>query len=158
MAAATGSIVGWLVGNGAVALAAGWLGRKSWGRSKRIKQAVPTWPTTDGIIAKSQYITTAATENSSAQTYLYVVYDYSVAGKKIRQKKKVYENSLFSELEAKYPVNAPAQIHYDPAKPSRSTFDARVMDEGQLVAILSYFVAILAALFFAVGLYALIFK
>jgi Protein of unknown function (DUF3592) len=125
-------------------------------RSKRFAKVAISWPTTEGTIAKAQYVTQSGGENSGQQTYYYVSYRYAVGGNQYSRSVKIYEETLFAEMQQKYPANASAEVHYDPAKPKRSTLDLRLLDEGKSWAILSYVAAAISLLLLAISLYVMI--
>jgi hypothetical protein len=132
------------------------LGRWLSSRSKRVAEAAISWPTTIGTIARAQYVTQSGGENSGQQTYYYVSYRYTVGGTQYSRSAKIYQSSLFAEMQQKYTANASAEVHYDPAKPKRSTLDLRLLDEGKSWAILSYVAAAVALLILAISLYVMI--
>ncbi len=125
-------------------------------RASQIAERAAHWPTTSGVISKTQYVTTPSTEGSGAQTYLYIVCDYAIGGKKYSRNTKIYQESLFGEMQARYPAGATATVFYDPQKPKRATIDLRLLDEGKTNAILCYFGAGMALFMLAISVYVMI--
>jgi hypothetical protein len=132
------------------------LGRSLSSRSKRFAEAAISWPTTMGTIAKAQYVTQSGGENSGQQTYYYVSYRYAVGGTQYSRSVKIYQETLFAEMQRKYTANGSAEVQYDPVKPKRSTLDLRLLDEGKSWASLAYVGAVLSLVILAISFYVMI--
>ena len=131
------------------------LGRGLWTRAKRIGELAKSWPTTPGTVTASRYLTQTTSQEGGVdeQTYYYIAYRYTVSGKQYSQNVKVFQESLFKEMQQQYPLNATAQVHYDPARPRRSTVDLRLLDEGKSWAIVCYILAAICVLLLAIAIY-----
>ena len=111
------------------------------------------WPSVPGIITKSEISIWRSDSKTHYQTD--IAYAYSVDGKKYTSSKITVgdpplDNNVApaKRLQTKYPVNKEVTVYYDPELP-----DSSALEPGTKTG--DYLLAVIAAIFFFVGLIAL---